>query len=639
MKQEKNEESYSGIYACDFETTVDEDTASQEETEVWSACYVELAGNKKPVITSTIDEMFDSITSHYSKGDEITLYFHNLKFDGTFIITKLLQQGRQFVEKNFTAQNGESYLINSRLKSNEYNCVISDMGAFYKIIFKWKGVVIVVKDSLKLIPMSLKSAGKGFNTQHQKTEMNYTGKKSITELSEKDKEYIENDVLVLKELLVIMFDEGHEGLTIGSCCMSEFKKGYSEERYNFLFPDLTKIIIPEIGISQDEYVRKSYKGGWCYVAKRVAGQELYNGEVYDANSHYPSQMISKENQFPVSKGWYRKAIDNRFDDQTERRMKKKDFYYFIRFRCQFSLKDGYYPFIQIKGNPNYDGSEMLESSSQLKSGKKIKSYIIDDTQYTSDVEMTMTKTDWELFNKSYKIENLEIYDLLMYYTESGYDLFHEYIEKYMKMKVEAVEKHNPAMKAESKLFLNNLYGKFGTNPLNCFKIPYLENGVLKYHLMRGKDKKAGYVAIGAAITSYARCITVGIANSNYDNFAYSDTDSVHMYNCENFSIKGIEIHPSAFGAWKNESKWDKAKFVRAKTYMERIIWTDKDGSQNPEWEVKAAGMGDKGKEELSEMVSLKGTGCFESGLELSGGLKAKAVKGGTLLVEKRFTLK
>ena len=43
-------------------------------------------------------------------------------------------------------------------------------------------------------------------------------------ITEKEKEYIANDVLAVKEALEIMFTEGHNKLTIGSCCLEEYKK-------------------------------------------------------------------------------------------------------------------------------------------------------------------------------------------------------------------------------------------------------------------------------------------------------------------------------------------------------------------------------------------------------------------------------
>ena len=55
-----------------------------------------------------------------------------------------------------------------------------------------------------------------------------------TQKSESEKKYIENDVLVLKEALEMMFNEKHDKLTIGSCCLSEFK-GFYDEIFNSMY--------------------------------------------------------------------------------------------------------------------------------------------------------------------------------------------------------------------------------------------------------------------------------------------------------------------------------------------------------------------------------------------------------------------
>lgn len=36
----------------------------------------------------------------------------------------------------------------------------------------------------------------------------------------------------------MMFNEGHDKLTIGSCCLSEFKSEYTKKDFDRLFPDL-----------------------------------------------------------------------------------------------------------------------------------------------------------------------------------------------------------------------------------------------------------------------------------------------------------------------------------------------------------------------------------------------------------------
>ena len=102
----------------------------------------------------------------------------------------------------------------------------------------------------------------------------------------------------------------------------------------------------------------------------------------------------------------------------------------------------------------------------------------------------------------------------------------------MKIKINS----SGAIKQIAKLFLNNLFGKMATSPINMFKVPYDDGGVIKYKVIKGYDKNAGYIAIGSAITSYARNFTIRSAQQNYDSLIYADTDSIHI---KGHDVKGI----------------------------------------------------------------------------------------------------
>ena len=129
------------IYVADFETTV---YNGQERTDVWSAAYCELFTDKIVVKNSIID-FFKAI---YSINDNIICYFHNLKFDGSFILDYIIRDGyiwHRAPEKE--------------MNNGEYKCSISDRGAWYNIIIKHNNKIIEFRDSLKLLPFTLKKIG------------------------------------------------------------------------------------------------------------------------------------------------------------------------------------------------------------------------------------------------------------------------------------------------------------------------------------------------------------------------------------------------------------------------------------------------------------------------------------------------
>lgn len=103
------------------------------------------------------------------------------------------------------------------------------------------------------------------------------------------------------------------------------------------------------------------------------------------------------------------------------------------------------------------------------------------------------------------------------------------------------------------------------------------------------EKKAGYIACGSAITSYARNFTIRAAQANYKYFCYADTDSIHC-TCKPEQLKNVPVHPTAFCHWKIESTWDKGYFIRQKTYIEHVIEEDQKPIDKPYYNVKCAGL-------------------------------------------------
>ena len=75
----------SRIFVGDFETTVYQ---GQDETEVWASAVVELESDIV-LIYNSIEQTYDYLTSLNSN---ITIYYHNLKFDGAFWLDFLIRK-------------------------------------------------------------------------------------------------------------------------------------------------------------------------------------------------------------------------------------------------------------------------------------------------------------------------------------------------------------------------------------------------------------------------------------------------------------------------------------------------------------------------------------------------------------------
>lgn len=453
-------------FVGDFETTVYE---GQTRTDVWASALTQCFDKKDEVkVFASLPETYNYITRRYH--EDIIIFYHNLKFDGSFWLSYLHERGdfkEAYNEKDglliyegtrFERRlpQGE-FLPDDKMPRGSFKYLVSDMGAWYTITIKrHDGKIIELRDSLKLIPCSVSKMGKDFKTKHQKTEIEYTGfRKPGGVITDVEKEYIANDVLVVKEVLETMFTQGHKRLTIGSCCMREYKDIIGDfpkydSRYDQLFPKLECMKL-DANIYGDDtvdaYIRRSYHGGWCYVKDTIAGKPIKGGVTADVNSLYPSVMSGESgNRYPVGQPTF-------FQGEAEFRKieQKPELYYYIRVRTRFYLKDGYLPFIQIKRNKLYKSTEMLKTSDvyDKRSGKYhkyLRDYKTGEVKTTA-VEVTFSKTDWELVQEHYNLEETVILDGCWFHTSIG--IFDPYINKYKKIK----ETSSGAIRSIAKLFL------------------------------------------------------------------------------------------------------------------------------------------------------------------------------------------
>lgn len=644
----------------DFETTV---YKGQTRTEVWASALVELYTEDVKIFHS-IGETFNYL---FSIDEHCKVYYHNLKFDGSFILNYLLaelkyKQAYQEIETPL----GKTYkwLEDMNMANNTFKYSISDKGQWYTITVKHNDKFYLFQDSLKLLPFSVKRLGEGFQTKHRKLDMEYEGiRYAGCTITDEEKAYIANDVLVVKEALEAMYDRGHTDLTIGTCCLKEFKSRIGRQDYATFFPNLYEINLDPLSYgypTAGDYIKKSYRGGWCYLVPSKANKIIGNGTTADVNSLYPSVMsLESGSIYPVGKPIFAKGKLPTFLKKNE----NKQYFYFVRIRCRFRLRKNFLPFIQLKGNPLYDQRENLITSDYYdKKQKKYFKFIRNDRGelIPTRVEMVLTMMDYELIKKHYVLYELEELDYCYFNALPG--IYESYIHHYREIKQNA---SNPVERQLAKLFLNHLYGKMAMTTDSSFKICYLkEDGSNGYMSISEHDKSPGYIACGSAITSYARCFTITAAQQNYygpsePGFIYADTDSIHC-NLSPEQIKGITVDDNKFCCWKLESCWDEAIFVRPKTYIEHITHENLKPISKPFYSVKCAGMPDNCKDLFVRSLSpeplsndelekyneeekefLKTTRTlhdFKVGLKVPGQLKARNIPGGVLLVEQEYTM-
>lgn len=572
-------------YTIDFETNNHKDDC---HIWVWGICKIE-------TLEFTYGVDWESLINFWTKNPD-TYYFHNLKFDGEFIISYLLNHNYTHVLKSPDV--------------NEFTTLISNKGVFYSMQIglqtkRGRKVKIQIQDSLKLINSSVEKIAKDFKLPILKGKIDYNLYRPVDYTPTPEEiSYLKNDVEIMARALNIFFKMSANKMTIASNAMHDYINIIGKNNFSKLFPKLPYYI--------DKDIRQAYRGGWTYLKKGYSGKMVGKGRVYDVNGLY--YYVMKTGTFPIGEPMF-------FNGKY-----KYDPIYKLHiqmFTCQFELKDGYLPTIQLKHHLNFMPTEYVESSKG------------------EDVTLCLTNYDIEIFYKHYNVYNEVYHSGWKFRYRTG--IFNAYVDKWVNVKVTAEKEGNGAERAVAKMFLTNLYGKFGKNPLVASKIPYLDkSGVVKYYQTDFEIKESIYIPLALFVTSESRYITISAAQQNYKRFIYADTDSLHLEGTE--EPIGIKVDKYELGAWKNEGNFLRAKFLRAKCYMEEL---DNGEGNEPSLKVTCAGLPkgilkietEDGPRPIKESDNIITFDNFNFGLKVEGGLKARRVKGGIILVDSPFTVK
>lgn len=550
-------------YTADFETTTD-----KNDLRIWAWGICNINDFNDFQYGNTMETFIEFLSKH--RGCNI--YIHNLRFDGEFLIAWLLKNGFKY---------------NDNLVSKTFNCLIAGTGQFYKmdICFYKRGKyrkMVHIYDSLKKLPFSVKKIAESFELPILKGEIDYKATREVGhELTEDELKYLRNDVEIMARALNIQIAQGLTHITIGSDALHIFKSIIGEEKFKHLFPILD--------VEVDRDIRRAYRGGYTYVNKPFKCKDVKDGLVYDVNSMYPGVMHNMHNELlPYGMPIF-------FEGEYE--YDKNYPLYIQKIRADLKIKKDHIPTIQCKTNFYYTANEYIEETFEM-------------------LTLYVTNVDLEVIKEQYDVLDIEYINGYKFRSCTG--IFDEYIDKYMEMK----KNNTGALRQLAKLMLNNLYGKFATNPKTQQKIPYInESGEVEYKTLNVEDKEPVYTPMGVFITSYARAMIQRTAQSVYHRFCYCDTDSIHIIGKE---IPDIEIDDKDLGKWKLENTFLRARFIRAKTYIEELP----DGTLN----VKCAGLPDN----LKELCNFDN---FKVGLKLYGKLLPKRYDGGVILEETDFTIK
>ena len=156
-------------YAADFETTTVDD-----DCRVWAWAVCEVGRPDDLQYGNSIETFMDWCEVH--AGSRV--YFHNLKFDGKFILSHIMHNGWKWIP------------VKEECGSKKFTSLISDMGQFYSLKL-WFSETQAVEflDSLKIIPLPIAAIPKAFGLKIQKLDLDYVEYREVGhELTPEEKE-------------------------------------------------------------------------------------------------------------------------------------------------------------------------------------------------------------------------------------------------------------------------------------------------------------------------------------------------------------------------------------------------------------------------------------------------------------------
>lgn len=584
--------------------------------------------------------MLDILTGEYKQGNKIdsfldyiltgkTVYdigFHNLKFDGSFIIPAIYKRGYEYLPNNVFMDKW----VNGDDMSHKFTHTITAMGQWFSIIIA-KDVnansstpaFVHIWDTYKLFPRKLKELGIQYNTTAKKIEEDSAFYERIRPeghtLTDEEEEYLKADCMVLADVLKQQLDkygtiyrtQASKAFTFfKDCCVDEAGNGMYDIKYEgiqqWAVPDIPGLEdykgaivrylpkkvrkkIDEAGvrlIDKKEYyipdyytwadIKSAYTGGISYVNPVYMERSITERvTVIDVNSMYPYCLRT----YPIPFG--------RFHKKEGAPPLNGEGAWIACARVSFRLKkESNLPCIQIK--EKYGRKWLRESTDWQKYGEE-------DT-YNEDV-IFFTSVDYQTYCENY---DFTVHKWLYHYhfPNVAYKDGRTFIDKFYNEKQQAdnimqsIKKVKPDTymddieyqqasinRQEAKIAMNSAYGKHGTKYFLYSKdSEYLgPEEPVKYipetKLARDPNKEPShyYCPYAAFVTAYARRMLVRCWNAFEGRALYCDTDSIHFLGSPEDIPASVDVDKDktgALGLWKVENEFVKARYIRPKTYIE-----------------------------------------------------------------------
>ena len=587
------------IYVADFETGINE---SRDEAWVYMAGLKEVGGNNVAIyysIQSFVKALNDIVKA---SKQSIEVYFHNLSFDGSYLL---------------------SYLDPAKITSKKFN---KGIVAFN---YKCNRYTVFFKDTYPLVRCSIKKLGELFGMNKLDSEYRQYLPNSENIIPDIEKDYLRRDVEILERCVIEIQRNNIDGSQAASYGLKEIKRSMAEQSRSSsrvkaykagkineleLGTDVFDSRFNKLSWDDNEVIRDAYRSGFNVLNPR------FENKIIDENIEDLGDIDIRLQKYLESIGKRRQDIANTVEIQFDinslylkvlrdfpmpygglvKRLwgdEAVNFLYSKDIKNKIAFVDVY---IQVsKGfgviNPVADAFKNLkvDKNGDLY-GQLLLPYnefvilansfgTIDRLEYTNGFEWLRD------FEGQFDLIDIEVTSVDIFYQAQG--MFNKFVDKWFNIK----HGKKDFLQLISKQVLTNTVGAMGRKGrIGLYSIVNkLENvdengvGTVTWEINKNVnkqqlDKRAQYTPVPAMVTSIGRCITSWVALQCGDRFIYQDTDSVHVLLQGNFDFlfdsniyhlanrKGL-LSEQDLGMFKIERMVQRALFLKKKTYIEEDV--------------------------------------------------------------------
>lgn len=483
-------------------------------------------------------------------------------------------------------------------------------------------------------------------------------------LTQLEKEYLYNDIYILKEFLNQFYKPMNtDQLTASSISFEYFlEKTFGQltlsENYKLFeehFPDLSSKVF------MYETIKDSYRGGWTQANKTYVGmtQKLHNAVSVDINSSYPAVVAYKPLPFGTPRHFEGEIDESYHTDGFNLEMVTIHFDAFknkaednligeiqVGAECakEFNCSGTEYIHTNFGGGEEYD--DVIYNIDWIKGHKnptEKRRYSM--TIWKFELENMLENMDFYLLDKTFNPtsdsyvegntlqKGYEVSTTLLFQSQVG--LFKDVVDELVETKNKGKLEGNNCIQEDAKLKMNSFYGKMGSNyEREDRRLVYNENTELCEYESFGacyESNRKYYPAFASAVTAWARVnLRTTLHKVGYLDVLYWDTDSLYTrVNADTIIERcGDILHKTELGKWDIEKEYTEFKAIGAKKYILKGHDYGKSGSKVM---CKCAGL----PSEVRETITFEE---FYLGKTFTGKKVKTRVHGGYALIEGTYKL-